>query len=68
LLGDVQLLSHELPSRLDYLGIVAAIQGFCPEFSKQHEVSIEFTNSDVRAELPREFSLCLFRVAQGGSA
>ncbi len=63
--GDVQLLSHELhSSRLDYLGIVAAIRGFCHEFSKQHEVSIEFTNSDVPAELPGEFSLCLFRVAQ----
>jgi signal transduction histidine kinase len=63
--GDVQLLSHELhSSRLDYLGIVAAIRGFCHEFSKQHEVSIEFTNSDVPEELPRELSLCLFRVAQ----
>jgi signal transduction histidine kinase len=63
--SDVQLLSHELhSSRLDYLGIVAAIRGFCHEFSKQQEVSIEFTNSDVPAELPREFSLCLFRVAQ----
>ena len=63
--GDVQLLSHELhSSKLDYLGIVAAIRSFCHEFSKQHEVSVEFTNSDVPAELPREFSLCLFRVAQ----
>ena len=43
--GDVQSLSHELhSSRLDYLGIVAAIGGFCHEFSKQHEVSIEFTD------------------------
>src|SRR5271170_2203551 len=63
--GDVQLLSHELhSSKLDYLGIVAAIRSFCHEFSKQHEVSVEFTNSDVPTELPREFSLCLFRVAQ----
>jgi len=63
--GDVQSLSHELHSaRLDYLGIVAAISGFCHEFSKQHEVSIEFTDSDVPSDLPREISLCLFRVTQ----
>jgi PAS domain S-box-containing protein len=63
--GDVQSLSHELhSSRLDYLGIAAAIRGFCYEFSKQHEVSIEFTDRDVPADLPREISLCLFRVTQ----
>jgi PAS domain S-box-containing protein len=63
--GDVQSLSHELhSSRLDYLGIVAAIRGFCHEFSRQHQVSIEFTDRDVPGDLPREISLCLFRVAQ----
>jgi PAS domain S-box-containing protein len=63
--GDVQSLSHELhSSRLDYLGTAAAIRGFCHEFSKQHEVSIEFTDRDVPVDLPREVSLCLFRVTQ----
>ena len=63
--GDVQSLSHELHSaRLDYLGIVAAIRGFCYEFSKQHEARIEFRDSDVPAELPKEVTLCLFRVTQ----
>jgi PAS domain S-box-containing protein len=63
--GDVQSLSHELhSSRLDYLGIVAAIRGFCHEFSKQHEVGIQFTVEDVPADLSREISLCLFRVTQ----
>jgi PAS domain S-box-containing protein len=62
---DVQSLSHELhSSRLDYLGIAAAIRGFCHEFSKQHEVSIEFTDRAVPGDLSREISLCLFRVAQ----
>ena len=62
---DVQSLSHELhSSRLDYLGITAAIRGFCAEFSRQHEVSIEFTDTDVPADIPREISLCLFRVTQ----
>jgi PAS domain S-box-containing protein len=63
--GDVQSLSHQLhSSKLDYLGMVAAIRGFCREFSKQHEVSIEFTDRDVPGELSKDISLSLFRVAQ----
>ena len=63
--GDVQSLSHQLhSSKLDYLGIAAAIRGFCHEFSRQHEVKIDFTDTDVPAQLSKEVSLCLFRVAQ----
>jgi PAS domain S-box-containing protein len=63
--GDIQSLSHQLhSSKLDYLGIVAAIRGFCKEFSKQHEVNIEFRDRDVPEDLPKDISLCLFRVAQ----
>src|SRR5271156_3948930 len=46
--ADVQSLSHQLhSSKLEYLGVAAAIRGFCQEFSRQHEVSIEFTENDV---------------------
>jgi signal transduction histidine kinase len=63
--GDVQSLSHALHSSgLDYLGIVVAIRGFCREFSKQHQVSIELTGKDVPVGLPRDISLCLFQVTQ----
>ncbi len=63
--GDVQSLSHQLhSSKLDYLGVVAAIKGFCDEFSRQHEVSIKITHEDVPRGLPQDISLCLFRVAQ----
>ncbi len=63
--GDVQSLSHQLhSSRLEYLGIVAAIRGFCGELSKQHQVEIKFSEHDVPAHLPKDVSLCLFRVAQ----
>jgi signal transduction histidine kinase len=62
---DVQSLSHELhSSKLDYLGIAAAIKGYCKELSKQHDVDIEFTAFNVPAGLPKNISLCLFRVAQ----
>jgi PAS domain S-box-containing protein len=63
--ADVQALSHELhSSKLDYLGVVAAVRSFCQELSKQQGVDIEFTNDNVSSHLPREISLCLFRVAQ----
>ena len=63
--GDVQSLSHQLhSSKLDYLGIVTAIRGFCVEFSKQHQVNIEFSESNVPTDLPKDVSLSLFRVAQ----
>ena len=63
--GDVQSLSHELhSSKLDYLGVVAAIRGFCSEFSTQHKVSIAFTDSNVPGHLSKDVSLCLFRVTQ----
>jgi PAS domain S-box-containing protein len=63
--GDVQALSHQLhSSKLDYLGLAAAIRGFCTELSKQHGMSIEFSQKDVPIHLPKNVSLCLFRIAQ----
>ena len=62
---DVQTLSHQLHSAtLDCLGVVAAIRAFCGELSRQHQVSVEFTERNVPRHLPRDISLCLFRIAQ----
>ena len=63
--GDVQSLSHELhSSKLDILGLAAAIRGFCRELSKLRSVAIDFTARNVPQYLPKDVSLCLFRVAQ----
>jgi signal transduction histidine kinase len=63
--GDVQALSHELhPSMLDLLGLTAAMTNFCREFSQQRDVVVKFVHSSVPDSLPREISICLFRVAQ----
>ena len=63
--SDVQSLSHELhSSKLDYLGVAASIRGFCKEFANQHELTIEFKEENVPKQLPRDVSLCLFRVTQ----
>jgi len=62
---DVQALSHRLhSSKLDYLGLVAALRGFCEEFSKQHEVQVQFTVRNAPGYLAKDIALCLFRVAQ----
>ncbi len=62
---EVQALSHRLhSSKLEYLGLVSAARSFCHEISEQRNVRIEFKYSDIPASIPKEISLCLFRVLQ----
>jgi PAS domain S-box-containing protein len=62
---DVQSLSHRLhSSTLDILGVVTAIRSFCGDISRKHNVTIDFTESKVPEYLPKDISLCLFRIAQ----
>jgi PAS domain S-box-containing protein len=62
---DIQALSHELHSaKLEYLGIVSAMRGFCQEFAKQTKVKVDFKSHDLPSPLPPDTSLCLFRVLQ----
>jgi PAS domain S-box-containing protein len=63
--GDTQSLSHELHSaRLDYLGIAAAVKGFCREFGERQHMEIDFKSDNVPASLPPNIPLSLFRVLQ----
>ncbi len=63
--SDVQALSHELhSSKLDHLGLVAALRGFCAEFSKLKNVNVQFSDENVPYPMAKDVSLCLFRVAQ----
>ncbi len=62
---DIQALSHRLhSSKLEYLGLVAAARSFCHELSAQSNVRIEFDHSDIPPAIPKEISLCVFRVLQ----
>jgi len=62
---DIQTLSHELhPSRLEHLGLVAAIRGFCREFSEHQKVEVRFSHEGIPQAVPQDISLCLFRVLQ----
>ena len=65
LVKDTQALSHRLhSSKLEYLGLASAANGFCRELSEQRNVRIQFHDSDIPEVLPKEISLCLFRVLQ----
>jgi PAS domain S-box-containing protein len=62
---DIQALSHRLhSSKLEYLGLAAAARSFCEESSEQQKVEIEFSHAGIPRSLPKEISLCLFRVLQ----
>jgi PAS domain S-box-containing protein len=63
--SDIQGISHRLhSSKLEYVGIVMAARGFCQELSAQQRVEIDFRHANVPSNLPKEVSLCLFRVLQ----
>jgi signal transduction histidine kinase len=63
--SDIQALSHRLhSSKLEYLGLASAAGGFCRELTDRQGMEIEFHSEGIPKDLPREISLCLFRVLQ----
>jgi PAS domain S-box-containing protein len=63
--ADIQALSHRLhSSKLEYLGLVAAAKSFCNELSEQQKVEIDLSHTAIPRSVPKEISLCLFRVLQ----
>ena len=65
---DMNNLAHQLhPSYLETLGLTTAIQGFCRDFSKQHEITVDFeADKIISSDMPANVSLCLFRIVQEG--
>ena len=62
--SDIQSLSRELhSSALELLGFEAGMRSWCKEFGQRQKLQIAFQSHDV-PQLPREISLCLFRVLQ----
>ncbi|HKF50505.1 MAG TPA: PAS domain-containing sensor histidine kinase [Terracidiphilus sp.] len=63
---DVQTLSHRLHSpALDYLGLAAALRGFCSDIAKQQsQMKVEFREEGVPSNLSHDISICLFRIVQ----
>ena len=58
-------LSRQLhPSRLETLGLVAAIQGVCSDISAQHSVTVDFHHQDVPETVDPDVALSLYRIVQ----
>jgi len=63
---EIHNLSHRLhSSKLEMLGLVAALRGHCQELLTQG-VHAHFHDENVPRSLPPDAELCLFRIAQEG--
>ncbi len=62
---DIHRLSYKLhPSKLDHLGLGAAVKSLCEELSKTGSLKIEVRQHGFPTTLPRDITLCVFRIAQ----
>jgi PAS domain S-box-containing protein len=65
LVKDVHDLSHRLhPPRLEILGLAAAADALCDEFSSPMMMEVHFQADGIPKRLPSRISLCLYRVLQ----
>jgi signal transduction histidine kinase len=63
--SDVHRMAHALhPAKLERLGLVAAVSGFCRELGASERMRVEFSATQVPATIPRDRALALYRVAQ----
>src|SRR5439155_23551756 len=61
---DVQAISHDLhSSKLEILGVVAAMKSWCKEVSDRRKIQVTFSN-DFSGNLPLDVGIPLFRVLQ----
>ena len=58
-------LSHQLhPSKLEHLGLDAALRGLCTEFGHHHGVKVRYASGGVPGAIPEAAAVCLYRIAQ----
>jgi signal transduction histidine kinase len=62
---DLHRISHSLhPAKLETLGLVAALDGFCQELWCRQHLRVRFTHDNVPRALPGDVALCLYRIVQ----
>lgn len=63
--ADIHRLSYRLhPSKLDHLGLAAAIQSLCKELTDSGKLKVDLQQKGLRSDLPKDVTLCVFRIAQ----
>ena len=62
---EIHRISYDLhPSKLTQLGLVAAVTSLCDDARSSHQLKIEFLHEGVPADLPKDVSLCVYRIIQ----
>lgn len=65
--SDVHDISRQLhPSIIEDLGLRQAIQSECVNFTKREGIAVEYEPENIPPNIPRNISVCLFRIAQEG--
>ena len=65
--AEIHRLSYKLhPSKLDHLGLAAAVKSLCAELTESGKLKVEFHQSGFPAVLDKDITLCVFRIAQEG--
>jgi PAS domain S-box-containing protein len=63
--ADIQAISRRLhSSHLEYLGLATAAGVLCRDLREQQNVEIDFKCEGIPRDLPKDLSLCLYRVLQ----
>jgi len=63
--SEIHRVAYQLhPSKLDHLGLVAAIKSHCLELAAYHEIKIAFEEKGCSGFIPKDVTLCLFRIVQ----
>jgi len=63
--ADIHRLSYQLhPSKLDHLGLAAAVKSLCIELSESRNLRVDLKQTGFPATLPKDVTLCAFRIVQ----
>jgi signal transduction histidine kinase len=63
--SEIHRVAYQLhPSKLDHLGLVAAVKSHCLELAAHHELKIAFKETGCDGLTPKDVTLCLFRIVQ----
>jgi signal transduction histidine kinase len=63
--SEIHRVAYQLhPSKLDHLGLVSAVKSHCLELAAHHEIKISFKEKGCSGFIPKDVTLCLFRIVQ----
>jgi signal transduction histidine kinase len=63
--ADIHRLSYKLhPSKLDHLGLAAAVQSLCKELTDSGKLRVDLRQAGFLSDIPGDVTLCVFRIAQ----